>query len=248
MFRSIPGARKAATPAVLPGPQQAVVHVMAGFSPSKMKLRRYPVVRERHGRPFPFTARRLVTDDDSRQRELSYTEERAEFKKLEKYSELFTPAVLTSQTFEKIEVKKIKSEMTQMMDEELASEELEKHSQIMDEEDEVVDRIYQDPDCRVYSVGPVHGRVLPVPDAQGKGDVVQREVMFVRTSLSQIELREVEGGVLIFYHRRPIIVSCESPILPALSSDSARCESPVLESSSPILSSSSDFFSPPASE
>lgn len=92
-------------------------------------------------------------------------------------------------------------------------------------------------------VGPVHGRVLPVPDAHGKGEVIQREVLFVRTSLSQIELREVEGGVLIYYHRQPIIVSCESPSLPALSSDSARSESSGLESSSPILSSPSEIFS-----
>ena len=88
-------------------------------------------------------------------------------------------------------------------------------------------------------MGPVHGRVLSVPDVHAKGEIDQRDVLFVRTSLSQIELREVEGGVLIYYHRQPIIVSCESPSLPDLSRDSARCESPVLESSSPILASSS---------
>ena len=49
-------------------------------------------------------------------------------------------------------------------------------------------------------VGCVHGRVLPVPDAHGKGEVVQREVLFGRSSLSHIELREVEGGVLIYCH------------------------------------------------
>ena len=85
-----------------------------------------------------------------------------------------------------------------------------------------------------YMQGCVSGRVLPVPDAHGKGEVVQRQVLFVRTSLSQIELRDVEGGVLVYYHRPPIIESCESPSLPDLSSDSTRCESSGLESSSPI--------------
>ena len=49
-------------------------------------------------------------------------------------------------------------------------------------------------------VGLVHGRVLQVPDAHGKGEVVQRDGLFVRTSLSHIKLRKVEGGVLIYYH------------------------------------------------
>ena len=99
----------------------------------------------------------------------------------------------------------------------------------------VVQKVDQKPELCVNPVGLVADHVLPVPDAHGIGEVVQREVLFVRSSLSQIELREVEGGVLIYYHRQPIFVSCESPRLPDLSSESVRCESSVLETSSPIL-------------
>ena len=113
------------------------------------------------------------------------------------------------------------------------------------EDDDGVEKYMQDPACYGNPVRPVRGCVLPVPDAHGKGEAFQREVLFVRASLSQIELREVAGGVLIYYHRRPIIVTCESLSLPDLSRDSVRCASSVLDSSSPILSSlPGNFFSP----
>ena len=54
--------------------------------------------------------------------------------------------------------------------------------------DESVETLDQEPDFRVYPIGPASGRVLPVLDARGKGEAVHKEVSFRRTSLSSLVL------------------------------------------------------------
>ena len=78
---------------------------------------------------------------------------------------------------------------------------LENLSELREEVDESVEMLDQEPDFRVYPIGPASGRVLPVLDARGKGEAVHKEVLFIRTTLSQIEFGEVERGVLIYYHQ-----------------------------------------------
>ena len=60
-------------------------------------------LKEQPRRLWPFTARRMVTND-SGQRELLCSEERAEFMELAQYSELLSTVVLQADEFRRIVV------------------------------------------------------------------------------------------------------------------------------------------------
>ena len=171
-----------------------------------------------------FAVRRLLSDDGCH-RELLYSEECAEFQKLDEYSVCLRAAVLQCQRIvdaamgwdsrwrellfceERAEFEKIETEMTnctklllvavlsaqsgasssEMIEideddrdcEDIIGTRLETvnktwlREDVM-EDDDGVEKVDQEPEFCVNHVGPASGRVLPVPDAHGKGEVVQR--------------------------------------------------------------------------